>query len=69
MTVAAGETVLRQTVVATGEGRAFFNDAAGWYAALVWSWLAGRVCHAVKPMPASAPSRSYELLLCARKPE
>jgi SAM-dependent methyltransferase len=48
-------------------GPRFFRHAWSWYGALVWSWLAGRVCDTLLPMPTSV--RSFELLLIARKPE
>jgi hypothetical protein len=47
-------------------GERFFRHRWGWYAALVWAWLAGRVCNAVFGLPKAA--RSFELLLIARKP-
>ncbi len=47
-------------------GDRFFRDSWGWYGALVWSWLAGRVCNALRRLPAQA--YSFELLLVARKP-
>jgi SAM-dependent methyltransferase len=47
-------------------GERFFRHAWTWYGALLWSWLAGRVCTALFRVPAGVPS--LELLLTARKP-
>lgn len=48
-------------------GERFFGGSWKWYGALIWSWLAGRVCNALLPMPGTA--HSFELLLIARKPD
>jgi SAM-dependent methyltransferase len=47
-------------------GTRFFRHAWGWHLGLLWSWLAGRVCNALRRLPAQA--YSFELLLVARKP-
>src|SRR5439155_4195993 len=47
-------------------GDRFFRHSWGWYGALVWSWLAGRVCNFLFAAPKGA--RRFELLLVARKP-
>jgi SAM-dependent methyltransferase len=47
-------------------GARFFRHAWSWHLGLLWSWLAGRVCNALLPMPARP--HSFELLLVARKP-
>jgi SAM-dependent methyltransferase len=47
-------------------GDRYFRAHWTWYAALAWSWIAGRVCDALFSVPASA--RSSSLLLIARKP-
>jgi SAM-dependent methyltransferase len=47
-------------------GTRFFRHAWGWHLALLWSWIAGRVCNRLCRLPARA--HSFELLLIARKP-
>ncbi len=47
-------------------GGRFFRHAWVWYLALLWSWLAGRLCSALFRLPARA--HRFELLLVARKP-
>jgi SAM-dependent methyltransferase len=47
-------------------GDRYFRAHYGWYAALAWAGLAGRVANALCPMPASAAPAG--LLLVARKP-
>ena len=47
-------------------GGRFFRHAWGWYGALLWSWLAGRICNALLGPPKVA--HPFELLLVARKP-
>jgi SAM-dependent methyltransferase len=47
-------------------GERYFRHAWGWYGALIWSWLAGRVCNALFGPPSAA--NPFELLLIARKP-
>lgn len=47
-------------------GERYFHAHWTWYAALAWSWLAGRVCDPLFRIPARAPSSG--LLLAARKP-
>jgi SAM-dependent methyltransferase len=47
-------------------GGRFFRHASAWYLALLWSWLAGRLCNALFRLPAHA--HRFELLLVARKP-
>ena len=47
-------------------GERYFRHAWGWYGALIWSWLAGRVCYALRGPPAA--TGSFELLLTAHKP-
>ena len=48
-------------------GDRFFRHSWGWYGALVWSWLAGRVCNTLLGAP--KVSNSFELLLVARRPD
>ena len=47
-------------------GDRFFRHSWAWYGALVWSWLAGRVCNTLLGPP--KVSNPFELLLVARKP-
>jgi SAM-dependent methyltransferase len=47
-------------------GDRYFRAHWTWYCALAWSWLVGRACDALFPVPASA--RPSGLLLIARKP-
>jgi SAM-dependent methyltransferase len=46
-------------------GERYFRAALSWYAALTWSWLAGRVCDTVMRVPQTAAP--LDLLLVARK--
>lgn len=46
-------------------GNRFFRHAWGWHLALLWSWLAGRLGHALFRLPARP--HKFELLLVARK--
>jgi SAM-dependent methyltransferase len=47
-------------------GHRYFRAHWTWYGALVWSWLAGRVCNALFAVPSTA--KPSGLLLVARKP-
>ncbi len=47
-------------------GDRYFRAHWIWYCALAWSWLAGRACDVLFPVPAAA--RPSGLLLIARKP-
>jgi SAM-dependent methyltransferase len=47
-------------------GDEYFRHALGWHGALLWSFIAGRVCSAVSGTPRGA--EPVELLLIARKP-
>lgn len=47
-------------------GERYFRAHWIWYAALIWSWLAGRACDALLRVPPSA--RPSGLMLIARKP-
>jgi SAM-dependent methyltransferase len=46
-------------------GNRYFRAHWAWYAALAWSWIAGRACNALFSVPASAQPSG--LLLSARK--
>jgi SAM-dependent methyltransferase len=48
-------------------GKRYFRAHWLWYYALCWSWLIGRACDALFPVPASAEPSG--LLLVARKPQ
>jgi SAM-dependent methyltransferase len=47
-------------------GQRFFRHAWSWYLALLWSFVVGWTCSRLRPLPRN--SRSYELMLIARKP-
>jgi SAM-dependent methyltransferase len=48
-------------------GDEYFRHALGWHGALLWSFIAGRLCGAVLKVPRGA--EPVELLLIARKPK
>jgi SAM-dependent methyltransferase len=48
-------------------GGRYFRHAEAAYFSLLWSWLAGRACNFLFRMPPG--SKSFELLLIARKPD
>ncbi len=48
-------------------GHAYFRHALGWHGALLWSFIAGRLCGALRGLPRGA--EPVELLLIARKPQ
>jgi SAM-dependent methyltransferase len=47
-------------------GERYFRAAMSWYAALLWSWLAGRVCDAMLRVPSTGAP--LDLLLVGSKP-